>query len=143
MFEFFRGSEINPSYWGEKLQAVDRHGSYREFSAASFHEAIKSDFDQWQFDGYDEQEAAPRKAAWAALQESDLSEDESPESVENAIRRAMDYVCPVSGNTFGDFWDHDLRDHTYRFLWCCRAIQWAISKYDAAKPTFPQPLEGK
>lgn len=135
MFDFFRGNEINPSYWGEKLQAFDRHGGYREFHAASFHDAIRSDFDQWHFDvdGDPEKEAEARKAAWEHLQESDLSEDEAPESAEDAIRRAMDYACPVSGNTFNDFWDHDLQDHTYRFLWCCHAIQWAISKYDAVK----------
>lgn len=132
MFEFFRGDGINPSYWGEKLQAVDRTGGYREFSENLFHEAIKSDFDQWRFsDGDEEEEKAAKQAAWAALQESDLSEDSVPESTEDAIRRAMDYECPVSGNTFGDFWDHDMQDHTFRFLWCCHAIQWAIAQYDA------------
>jgi hypothetical protein len=134
MFEFFRGNEINPSYWGEKLQAVDRHGGYREFSEDRFHEAIKDDFEQWQYsDGDEEEEAAAKLAAWAALQESDLSEDSCPESAEDAISRAMAYECPVSGGTFGDFWEHDLQDHTFRFLWCCHAIQWAINKYDAAK----------
>lgn len=131
MFEFFRGDRINPSYWGEKLQAVDRHGGYLEFSEDSFREAIKSDFDQWDFDGDEEQAAKTRKAAWVALQESDLSEDQAPESLEDAIQRAMDYKCPVSGHSFDDFWDHDLQDYTFRFLWCCYAIQWAIAQYDA------------
>jgi hypothetical protein len=136
MFKFFRGDGINPSYWGEKLQAVDRHGGYLEFSEECFREAIKSDFDQWHFDvdGDPEKEAEARKSAWEQIQESDLSEDETPESANDAIRRAMEYKCPISGNTFNDFWDHDLQDHTYRFLWCCHAIQWAIEKYDTAKP---------
>ena len=133
MFEFFRGGNIDPSYWGEKLQAVDRSGGYREFSEERFHEAIKNDFDQWNFDGDEEQAAEARKASWTTIQESDISEDEAPASAEDAIRRAMDYKCPISGHSFTDFWDHDLQDHTFRFLWCCYAIQWAIRKYDEAK----------
>jgi hypothetical protein len=133
MFEFFRGDHINPSYWSEKLQAVDQNCGYKEFSDKLFHEAIKSDFDEWQFEGDEEEAIESRKNAWAAIQESDISDDETPDSIEDAVRRAMDYKCPVSGNTFGDFWDHNLQDYTFRFLWCCHAIQWAITKYDAAK----------
>lgn len=125
MFRFFRGDRINPGYWGEKLQSIERNGGYREFSEDQFHEAIKSDFDQWSFDD-DEQKAK----AWEALQESDLSEDSNPESLENAVGTAMSYKCPVTGNGFGDFWDHQLEDYTFRFLWCCHAIRWAIAEYD-------------
>lgn len=125
MFRFFRGDGINPDYWGEKLQAIERNGGYREFSEELFHEAVKSDFDQWDFDD-DEQKAK----AWAALQDSDLSEDSNPESQESAVRAAMDYKCPVTGNGFSDFWDHQLQDHTFRFLWCCYAVRWAIAEVD-------------
>jgi hypothetical protein len=133
MFEFFRGDHINQQYWGEKLQAVDRHGGYREFSEECFHEAIKYDFDNWTFDCDEDDEPAERAKAWEALQESDLAEDASPESIEDAIQRASVYECPVSGNGFQDFWDRSLEDYTFRFSWCCHAIQWAVSVYDAAK----------
>lgn len=129
MFSFFRGDDINPQYWAEKLQAADRNCGYQEFSEDRFHEAIKSDFEQWDFEDDDQ-----RARAWAALQESDLSEDSNPESVENAVCIAMGYKCPITKRSFNDFWDHDLRDYTFRFLWCCYAIQWAIKQYDAATP---------
>lgn len=125
MFQFFRGERINPGYWSEKLQSIERNGGYREFSEDQFHEAIKSDFDQWPFDD-DEQKAK----AWEALQESDLSEDSNPESLEDAVRTAMDYKCPVTGSGFGDFWDHQLEGYTFRFLWCCHAVRWAVGEVD-------------
>ena len=124
MFRFFRGDGINPSYWSEKLQSCDRCG-VKEFSEKLFHDAIKSDFDQWSFDDDDQ-----KARAWEALQESDLAEDNSPESWEAAVRAAMDYKCPVTGSRFNDFWDHTLQDYTFRFLWCCHAIRWAIAEVD-------------
>ena len=128
MFNFFRGDGINPGYWSEKLQAVDRTGAVQEFSEEQFHAAIKADFDEWPFDSDEE-----RAKAWAALQESNLSEDSSPESIEDAVRTAMAYKCPVSGSRFIDFWDHDLQDYTYRFLWCCHAIRWGVRQYDVER----------
>jgi hypothetical protein len=128
MFNFFRGDRINPSYWSEKLQASDRSG-IQEFSEDAFRAAIKNDFDQWSFD-----DDAQKHAAWEALQESDLSDDVCPESLENAVRTAMVYKCPVTGNTFGDFWEHDLQEYTFRFLWCCHAIRWAVAEYDRRDP---------
>lgn len=124
MFQFFRGNQINPSYWSEKLQSSDRCG-VQEFSEELFHAAIKSDFDQWSFDD-DEQKAK----AWEALQESDLAEDNSPESIEQAVRSAMGYKCPVTECGFTAFWDHQLQDYTFRFLWCCHAIRWAVAEVD-------------
>lgn len=130
MFNFFRGEDINPQYWAEKLQAVDRHSGYQEFSEEAFHEAVKSDFEQWDFESDEE-----RSRAWDALQGSDLSEDSNPETVENAVQSAMAYICPVTKNDFGDFWDHHLTDYTFRFLWCCHAIRWAVAQYDARTTT--------
>lgn len=132
MFRFFRGDGINPGYWGEKLQSIERNGGYREFSEEQFHAAIKSDFDQWSFDD-DEQKAK----AWEALQDSDLAEDSNPESLESAVQDALDYKCPVTGNRFNDFWDHELRDYTFRFLWCCHAIRWAVGEVDRRRTSDP------
>lgn len=125
MFRFFRGSGINPGYWGEKLQAIERNGGYREFSEELFHAAIKSDFDQWSFKNRSQQ-----RKAWKALQESDLSKDNAPQSLDDALRAAMDYECPVTKNRFNDFWEHDLQDYSFRFLWCCHAVRWAVAEYD-------------
>lgn len=125
MFKFFRHDEINPGYWGEKLQSIERNGGYREFSEDLFRDAIKSDFEQWSFDDDDQ-----RAKALEALEAADLGEDSNPESFEHGVRMALDYKCPVTGNRFNDFWDHTLEDFTFRFLWCCHAIRWAVAEYD-------------
>lgn len=30
----------------------------------------------------------------------------------------------------GDYWDSDPKEYTYRFIWCCYALVWAIQQYD-------------
>jgi len=46
------------------------------------------------------------------------------------MQRAIDFK---HNNTyiFSDFWQVDCMDYTPRFIWCCHAIQWAISQYDS------------
>ena len=31
---------------------------------------------------------------------------------------------------FANAWEADFTDYTYRFVWCCMAIKWAIETYD-------------
>lgn len=126
MFEFFRGDSIDFGYWAEKLQAVDKSDGYMEFSAAFYHAAIKSDFEGWGFD--DERQKAE---AWKAIERAGLTDD--PYDVDQALNDAMRYKCPVTGRGFPDFYEHTLKDFTWRFVWACRAIRWGIEQYDAAK----------
>jgi hypothetical protein len=140
MFEFFRGTSINPGYWSEKLQADEKNSGHREFSLDLYHAALKSDFEGWTFDGgYDgddgeerqrRQEDA-RKRAWEAIAD-DFDGILHAESTEHAVRQALGWECPVSKQRFTDFWEHNLEDYTFSFLWCCHAIQWAIARFDEA-----------
>ncbi len=125
MFEFFRGDRINPQYWSEKLRAADRNSGYQTFSEEKFQACLKNDFEQWSFDSDDE-----KAKAWEAIEESELSPDRMPSTMDEAIHAALDYECRITKNRFNDFWDHNFQDYTFRFLWCCYAIQWAIRKYD-------------
>jgi hypothetical protein len=34
---------------------------------------------------------------------------------------------------FTDFWEVNLHEYTYRFIWCCYAMVWGIRKYDEAR----------
>ena len=34
---------------------------------------------------------------------------------------------------FTDFFDVDVTEYTGRYIWCCRAIVWAIQQYDQLK----------
>lgn len=135
MFEFFRGErEINPGYWSEKLAAHDRNG-VRQFDNDLYVEALKHHFERWYFDNNSD-----RAKAWAAI-EDEFSGILDATTTEEAIRYAHAWKCPVTGQHFTDFWDYRLEDYTYQFIWCCRAILWAIRCYYAVKQPKQAPAE--
>lgn len=123
MFEFFRGSRINPGYWAEKLRAP-RPDAVKEYSEDRFRERVLAEI-------------------------TDMAEaGEVPDGLTEAIRREVlenegigseDLACAVlrdfefEGFEFADVWEWDLTDWSYQFLWCCHAIRWGVSQYDAAK----------
>lgn len=126
MFQFFRGKGPNPDYWYEKLQAVDRHGGYEEFSIDKFNETVKYEFNEyWEFENNKQKKESWQEIEWDLLNR--------PESNEYAHSLGHDYKCSVTGQEFIDFWEHDFNDYTYRFIYCCRAIPYAIEKYDKWK----------
>ena len=134
MFEFFRGARINPQYWAEKLQADNRSNGHKEFSRELFVAAVVRDFRQWEFDS-----GADRLQAFRDLRRSGpLSRRDDYGSPQDAIAEALSYTCFVSGNDFADFWEHDVEDYTFHFLWCCHAIRWAIERYDEANAAAEQ-----
>jgi hypothetical protein len=51
---------------------------------------------------------------------------ESIETVHETIRN-------FDAFEFSDFWEHDLTEYTYHYIWCCYAIAWGIAEYDKAK----------
>lgn len=128
MFTFFRGDHINPSYWAEKLQATNNRSGHRRFSFDLLREAVAADFEGWDF-ADDEQKAA----AWKAITDDwdGLFYNADGSDMQHAVSEVMDWKCPVTGQKFEDFWEHDLEDYTHHFMWCCNAIQWAIQQYDA------------
>jgi hypothetical protein len=126
MFEFFRDKWINPQYWAEKIQATNKHGGHRKFSFDRLKAAVETDFNNWDFD--DEEQKA---AAWKAVTE-DLFEEAESSDLQFATSTVMDWKCPVTGQEFNDFWEHDLEDYTHHYIWCCRAILWGIEQFDAA-----------
>lgn len=120
MFEFFRGGEcgrINPGYWSEKLQACDGQGGYDEFSADLFEANIR-------------EELAEIEASDELI---DAVEDDvlrySHDGEAAAIHAAMSFEHDGRA-IFPDFWETSNREYTFRFLWCCHAIVWAIRQYD-------------
>lgn len=124
MFEFFRIDRkhypneplpINAQYWAEKLLAVDRNGMVREFSSDKFAEAVRQDSE------HADAETKERIEAEVLC----YSEDG-----EMAARNA---VSEFGGDLFQDFNEHDLKEYTHHFLWCCYALTWAIGIYDEAK----------
>jgi len=128
MFEFFRGDNINPGYWGEKATAVAKHGGLEVFSETAYKEAIRSDV-LMHIEGrqLSEQREIVREAGnW--LFES------SPSNIQDAVAVAQDFFCPITKqHPFHDFWDHNLTEPSFGFLFACHAIRWGIEQYDQQK----------
>lgn len=156
MFEFFRTDRrddrlgINLSYWGEKLQAVDRDGrisSHRRFSADRLREHVEEVVKGWienfpaPYDSDEEEEIEARKAFETELREAiqDDVYDQFDDNEHEAYKAVNDFSFSPESERFGykphtyqfsDTWEWDCEDYTYRFVWCCYAIAWAIKLYD-------------
>lgn len=157
MFQFFRTDfadgqlRINRSYWGEKLQAVDRDGrksSHRRFSEDKLKAHVEEIVVEWvkdspeEYDSDEEDIARIRKEFEEALREAiddQLCMDTHGEEEARISLRdfSFEYEHPAktkpSKYEFSDTWEWDLEDYTYRFTWCCYALAWAITKYDTWK----------
>lgn len=128
MFEFFRTDRvhgkqdgnlhINRSYWAEKCVAQDRNG-LKTYSPEVFHRAV--------LDYLKGRELPP--GTRAKVRDEVLSHADDGELA--AMQAATDFEH--EGFTFSDFWETDLREYTYHYVWCCYALAWAIEKYDSAK----------
>jgi hypothetical protein len=141
MFEFFRTDRkyslrdgatlsINPSYWGEKLQSVDRHGGYEEFDKDKFTAVINSYRVNWMREYRHILDKDERRELWEAVEQDVLwSLDDHEQS---AFIAANSFSHRVNGKNFAfdDLWEHRLNSYTYRFIWCCYALAWGIEQYD-------------
>jgi hypothetical protein len=129
MFTFFRTSHpcqppedrkliINPGYWSQKLEAVERDEGFKQYSA----DKVREYFTEWMAEN--EASTELRKA----IEDDILScADEGPQAVHNA---ATDFEHDGE-NPFQDFWEVSMDVYTSRFLWCCYAIAWGIQQYDS------------
>lgn len=126
MFEFFRaeGLRINPGYWGEKLQAIDRCDGYRQWSRDKFEQRIREAFDEWLEDG---ELSAEQQAAAAQQFESEVIRALG-DGKEAAYLAAQDFE--FAGHwPFQDWWEVDTDEYSFRFIWCCYALAWGVQQY--------------
>lgn len=124
MFTFFRRDEINPRYWSEKVQAADKEG-VKGYDPSKLRAYVEEYIEEW-----------PKNVQEEAREEILPHADD-----EHAARKAIvDFEC--DGHEFYDSWEADFKTYTFRFLWCCYAVVWAIQKYDAARPTMTKASHG-
>lgn len=125
MFEFFRGKEdgplrINLGYWAEKLEATDKPDGHHQYNPDALREYVT----EW----LDEHQAS-----------EDLRgriEDEVLRSADDGEVRARDALQAFEYQgrlPFQDSWECNFSEYTYRFVWCCYALAWAIRQYDTAR----------
>jgi hypothetical protein len=144
MFEFFGTEGINPGYWQEKLQAATVHGNgVEQYSESSMREGISDWMNDWEvpkgelnrlkgmvFDHL-KYELDNEHTAGRALYEFDMTElnldEDDPiylATREEVLRfEDFNYNC-------GQVW-------TYRYIWCRRALVWAIGQYYTKKKAGP------
>lgn len=139
MFEFFRQTEkeraektlaINLPYWAEKLQASDasaRNGNgYEEFDSAVFRARVK----EWLRTYAESYEELDVDSMMAAAQNEVIAR--ADESEERAVGAAINFTFD-GHHPLQDFYEVRCRSYTYRFIWCCYAIVWAIDQYDSQR----------
>ena len=125
MLEFFRreGRQIDYRYWGEKCVAADGDGGVREYSE----DRARADVLEW---------------AEELIADRELSQEDA-EDLRRKARYFHDYETRHSLTSSlmetglcEEPWEHSFGiDFTYRFIWACEAMRWAIAKYDAAAAT--------
>lgn len=118
MFEFFRGDkEPSLGYWSEKLEA----GTAEKYCEDTARAQIL------------------RQANEAGLEPADLEyatlriarmELDSEFGFCNEVMNWSEHELGFDIDTDGI---GDCKEYTYHFVWCCRAIIWAIQQYDLAK----------
>ena len=135
MFDFFRREELSiiAGYWSEKVQAECRYDGIKEFDLSQVYERLDYYLESFieDLDGDDELVAESIDEATEAVNEFKCN----CENLEwDAVSRINDWDEDAAGGlSLDDFWDGSFETYTYRFIWCCYAIVWAIQQYDQFK----------
>lgn len=155
MFEFFRKEprdgarlSINLGYWSEKLQAADcsgrRDGGSMEYDPEKFNSIVKEKYVEWCRE-YLRDDKEGRRELREEIERL-IANGEDGEDAAHIAARDFRFKRGSRTFEFHDFWEHNLRNFTTRFVWCCYALSWGIQQYDNAKVTEAtptQPAEGE
>jgi hypothetical protein len=146
MFEFFRTDAdskylkskgltlgINPSYWGEKVQAQDKYDGLKKFSSDKFAEQIKRITFEWIRENAHRTTKEERREFWEAIEGELLSGDGDRDGAV-VMNRAYEFGHKLNDKVsfcFPDLWEYNFTEYSERFMWCCYALAWGIQKFDA------------
>lgn len=125
---------IDPAPWSEVLSAIDKDAGFEEFSPDKFREEVGLWLDDC--GANDADRAAAETEILQKLSESDEAAFQAACNFEHGDVRFYDFAT-----------NSDCTAYTYRYLWNCYAIVWAIGYYDemvaanaeAAKSALPAP----
>ena len=141
MFEFFRKpdarSGVDLQYWAEKCRAADRVDSIKKYDPDVARQVIFEWMESWMRD----QDFAEGDEEGSIVVPPELYEVRNAviddilchvDAGEHELREAIrGFEC--NGFEFYDFWEADLTEYTFRFVWCCYALVWGIAQYDRKK----------
>jgi len=129
MFAFFRtntakaGLYVNKGYWAEKCISRSTRGDIESFVHDKFKDRIKRYFDE-----YFDLDEGDHSDCWECIEEQVLCYPDD-ESLSIGAANSFEF----GDFRFVDIWDGSYTDYTFRFVWNCYAIAWAIKKYDEFK----------
>ena len=109
MLTYFRDRDPNPDYWSEKLVAIDRDGV--------------DDFD------YKKTRKFMIECLTDGVTTEELSDLEA-DFPEDADMRYHEFMNLANDANIDDAHEYILKNYTYRFMFCCFALPWAIAMYD-------------
>lgn len=121
MFQFFRGHDINPGYWSEKVDAEDKRDGIEVFNTKKLKEQIVDNFNSYR--------------------EHNFCDDEDCNELDDEILSVIEdehtFVALGEKELMCGFvlepWEYHPYDFSPRFIWNCYAIQWGIQQYDKLK----------
>lgn len=140
MFEFFckdkencEHIKINPGYWSEKVEGVDRWSPIKEFSHQKFSRVVMQDLVYWIRNNAHQTTKEERRELWDRVVD-EIINAEGQQRQEIAVYEFNHCVNKEVGYfSFDDFFEHSVDEYSLRFLWCCYAIAWGIQKYYTGK----------
>ena len=136
MFDFFRfagpaydcDDRINVGYWDEKLTAVCKSGDRHSLDEAAYIDAVRSLLAGHLGEmALSDAKTVVREARWDDL-------FDPPSTTREAEDRLYAWRCPVTGDApFSELWNRRISTASFHLVWCMRAIQWGIKRYDLMK----------
>jgi hypothetical protein len=122
MFTFFRGHEINPQYWAEKVKDGPKRTS--SYSEDRFKARVMDELKHMPMPNLTDEQREARAELLERIADGDAYHAEGARDLLNDAERA---------GLFSDTWEWNLQDWDYHFAYCLHAIVAGIKAYDAAK----------
>lgn len=155
MFTFFRGKDINPQYWAEKVRGGSEVKAYSEDALRAQLEESLADHEREYLNlltRYFERKATfdalPQNERWPFATRG-MREPVEPKTADEVRELISDYdddglLSHESGardllaeleqaGVVSDTFEWSLREYTVFYLYACHAIVWGIGQYDAAR----------
>lgn len=124
---------INPGYWGEKLESIGTNAGYEEFDREVFAARVREYFDAYMAEDIEDDDL--KKELWEDITGQVLSRSHDGEYL--AYDAVHNYIFNSDDGEkfqFTDFFDSGPTDrYTFHYIWNLYAIVWGIMKYDDQK----------
>lgn len=121
MFAFFRGHEINPRYWAEKVKDEPKRAT--GYSEDMFKQLVNEHLADLAEDDLTDEQREARDEVVERVKDGAYHEEDARDILRDAERAGL----------FSGTWEWDLQDWDWHFLYCLNAIVAGIKAYDAAK----------